>query len=537
MGVRHLEAPLWGVQFHPESICSEHGARLLRNFRDLALAASTRGRARLRGDEQRLVRRQPIVRFRRLTLPLDAERVFAAAVRRARGRLLARQQYRARPPETAAGRFSFMGDDRGPLAELLTYDVASAPRDDTHGERHRAGGRAAARLPRRPDPRAPHDHLGAAVRLQRRLRRLPRLRAEGGVRRRRGARARTRPTPRFVFADRFLAFDHEAGDVWLVALEAHDAPAAPWLDEMTTRLTALAHGDDGDGTARRGGGAAADPRGRRRTRRARSKPRGPPAARPRHDDDAYLALIERCQEAIRAGETYEVCLTNHVELARRDRPVAGVPAPAQGQPGAVRRLPALPAGQRAERLAGALPARGRRRRGRGEADQGHGAARGDGRGRPRDPRAAARQREGPRREPDDRRPAAQRPRRRLRGRQRARAGAVRRRVVRDRAPARLDDPRADRARRVRARRRARGLPRRLDDGRAEEAHDGARRRAGGRSARRLLGRARLVRARRRGRPVDRDPHDRRDRARARASVPAARSSRCRIRTRSCARCG
>ncbi len=34
--VRHREHPLWGVQFHPESIASEHGHSLLRNFLSLA---------------------------------------------------------------------------------------------------------------------------------------------------------------------------------------------------------------------------------------------------------------------------------------------------------------------------------------------------------------------------------------------------------------------------------------------------------------------------------------------------------------------
>ena len=32
MGIRHRELPVYGVQFHPESICTEHGHDLLDNF-------------------------------------------------------------------------------------------------------------------------------------------------------------------------------------------------------------------------------------------------------------------------------------------------------------------------------------------------------------------------------------------------------------------------------------------------------------------------------------------------------------------------
>jgi anthranilate synthase component 2 len=32
MGVRHKNFPIEGVQFHPESILSEHGHALLKNF-------------------------------------------------------------------------------------------------------------------------------------------------------------------------------------------------------------------------------------------------------------------------------------------------------------------------------------------------------------------------------------------------------------------------------------------------------------------------------------------------------------------------
>src|SRR5438445_4536467 len=59
MGLAHGKLPVHGVQFHPESIASEHGHLILRNFLDLAAAwnaatgrrANTTGTANLRAAQ------------------------------------------------------------------------------------------------------------------------------------------------------------------------------------------------------------------------------------------------------------------------------------------------------------------------------------------------------------------------------------------------------------------------------------------------------------------------------------------------------
>lgn len=45
MGVRHRSLPMWGVQFHPEAVLTEHGHALLRNFLALGRGAAAPGLA------------------------------------------------------------------------------------------------------------------------------------------------------------------------------------------------------------------------------------------------------------------------------------------------------------------------------------------------------------------------------------------------------------------------------------------------------------------------------------------------------------
>ncbi len=105
----------------------------------------------------------------------------------------------------------------------------------------------------------------------------------------------------FLLVDRLIAFDHSDGSVTVV--DATDDGG--WLAQAATTLATAA-------------GAA------------EAYEQANPVAGPddavevswRHNDDAYLAMIAACQEAIRAGDAYQLCLTNTATAAARADPLA-----------------------------------------------------------------------------------------------------------------------------------------------------------------------------------------------------------------------
>ena len=98
--------------------------------------------------------------------------------------------------EPGLARFSFMGAPDGPLGQFVRYDVADAGAHGRARRRARGAARERARLLRARARPPARRRSRAAVRLHLRLRRLPRLRAQGRVRRRARAPLRRCPTPR-----------------------------------------------------------------------------------------------------------------------------------------------------------------------------------------------------------------------------------------------------------------------------------------------------------------------------------------------------
>ena len=107
-----------------------------------------------------------------------------------------------------------------------------------------------------------------------------------------------------VFAERAVVVDHRTGDVHGLALvSAGDdeltAASRAWLDELPARIAALDR-------------LSLDPLPTPTLDLAEIEAR----FEQRHTHDEYVRLVRQCQEHIRRGESYELCLTNEFRTDR-----------------------------------------------------------------------------------------------------------------------------------------------------------------------------------------------------------------------------
>lgn len=294
MGLRHRAAPVWGVQFHPESICTEYGRKLLANFRDLTLSNS-RPVARVTTSAQSSSAKADAYRVhvRKLTTFPDSQAAY--------------QELFAAAPHSfwldssavidGLSRFSFLGDSTGPHAEYLTYRVA-----ESTVTLYRTGR----------EPERIHqpffDYLNEQ--LSRRSVSVPgglpfefnlgyvgyigyELKAETC-----GSSEHTSEIPdaALLFADRMLVLDHIERTAYLLCLSisSDDSLTNTWLDATEQRLRDLPVALSSSGESMI----------------LTNVPAHTLLVDLRHDRPTYLNRIAACLEEIRNGESYEVCLTN-----------------------------------------------------------------------------------------------------------------------------------------------------------------------------------------------------------------------------------
>jgi para-aminobenzoate synthetase len=319
MAVEHRTRPHWGVQFHPESVATEDGERLLTNFRDLTPGRSQRRSVAFVSHTERKATRPPGtgLRVRRLEALPDPEAVFVSLYG---DRDHAFWLDSSRPGER--GRFSFMGDASGPLAETVTYDVEAAEltvrRDGSEqlvlGSVFGYLERRTAELRPANPPSLPFEfdcgfvgYLGYELKAD--CGHAPGHRSD-------------HPDAALILADRLIAFDHEQNQTYLLSLHklgeegeeigmdglCEGREAEDWLSATATRLATLPTGalskEPGEGPTEpslccEGGPSFGSFQGTLSLARPHAQ---------------YLEDVETSIGHLLDGDSYEICLTNQLRF-------------------------------------------------------------------------------------------------------------------------------------------------------------------------------------------------------------------------------
>ncbi len=327
MAVEHRQRPLWGVQFHPESVCTEDGRRLIENFRDLSLerigapprparpaaaaaAASTAPDAAPDAESRPVANSQIEVHHLRLGDWCEPQVVFEQRYSD-RQHAIWLDSARAEP---GLARFSFIAAPDGPLGRTVSVDSAAQTlrvehADGTVDERSQSifdyCSTELARLSAE-GPKLPFEFIGGFAGYL-----GYELGGECG-----SAAVHSSPLPDggLLFCDRVIAFDHHERRVHLLALaDAAGSEAAElWLKTTAAALRDLSG--------------------------KKPEPPAAPSEQPlfalREERAAYLERIAECRRLIHEGESYEVCLTTELTSAQTVDPLAtyrrlraGNPAP------------------------------------------------------------------------------------------------------------------------------------------------------------------------------------------------------------------
>jgi para-aminobenzoate synthetase len=303
MGLRHRNLPLWGVQFHPESIGSESGQVLLENFRDLTRELSPRPSTKKQNKKGINLGRaspsstncndqNPPPNFELYTQKLDgypnSEQLFFNLFSDSTTAFWL-DSSRVEP---GLSRFSFMGDASGVNSLQVRYHTQTQELIVTQSDV----------IIRRTE--SIFDYLKREIQSRScSCEDLPfdfncgfvgyfgyELKAECGSQLGHNSSV---PDAMFLFADRMIAIDHQEKKLYLLCLiqPGQRTQAETWFEEINLQLDRLQTLPEINSNS----------------------PSFPVIFRLDRSLLDYISDIHKCLHEIHEGETYQVCLTNQIK--------------------------------------------------------------------------------------------------------------------------------------------------------------------------------------------------------------------------------
>jgi para-aminobenzoate synthetase len=348
MGLSHPTNPHYGVQFHPESIGTEQGKELLRNFCLICIEKRTRvWKPPLQtiqpNTTPRISKNEPMqyqVWIHKITDSLGVpSNVFEELYGNATHALWLDSSSSDMPPQTKLSRISIMAANDGPLSQRIEY----------YGEEHQEGGlfvtdingetndhnmdilsylegrsvgiesvqQLSSEFERTPidETDLPFDYRGGFLgylgyEVRHDTRRFLEQAEQGRVHMpmERSQSSSYVPTAAFLFCDQSIVYDHWKQEYLIgVTMKGMDPSGLiDWMKGTARRLRGI--GEFGSKTTlspQQTSASSAD-----------SSPSF--SFLPNRSRRAYEKNIAQCHEEIRNGETYELCLTNQLEVQVSD---------------------------------------------------------------------------------------------------------------------------------------------------------------------------------------------------------------------------
>jgi para-aminobenzoate synthetase len=291
MGLAHRDRPQWGVQFHPESIITEHGRKLLENFcREIDPAM---GRSHSQGKWSNGAARRKELKasrkrafWREIPREIDMEETFSSLFSESPHAYWLDSSL----VEQGRARWSYAGDASGPNAACIQYRCSDkrieiSDRTGTH-IRHTGIFEYLERIePSRPEPTPPCPFVGGYVGWF-----GYELRNDCGSP---TSRRAATPDAMFIYSDRFVAVDHVEKKTYILAIDepSNADRAKKWIDHTIATIERAAPPEMPE---------------------VRNIPNEPIKFFLDRDRETYLSDIRRCLDLIQQGETYQVCLTNEL---------------------------------------------------------------------------------------------------------------------------------------------------------------------------------------------------------------------------------
>lgn len=311
MALRHKTLPLWGVQFHPESICTQYGHTLFENFKEITQKfARDCGKSPRKqywtGDAQTAPKpsssscqkqQQFQLCTRKLNLCPDTEQMFVHLF----GNSPNAFWLDSSRVEPGLSRFSFMGDSSGENSLLIRYQTQSQELTVTKSDTiSRSQEGIFEYLKRELEHRhCDHDNLPFDFNCGFVGYFGYELKAECGSQ---FNHPSTLPDAMFLFADRMLAIDHQEQTLYLLYLtqQGQTADSQAWFEWIIQQIENL---------------PPLPPV-------VTQKKEAPVIFRLSRSQRTYLDDIEKCLQEIHEGETYQVCLTNQIHTDTTPNPLA-----------------------------------------------------------------------------------------------------------------------------------------------------------------------------------------------------------------------